>query len=297
MLVVTFLLVLAVQGPWWAIDLTSVSDNSNTLVQAVTVTYYAGGAVSCSVFNKLYTANFTPCANVSGHQSGVHEAVYEGLNDAVLGLVGVSALASLFAVLGVFEIKFGRRQLTTEIALLIAVTVAAVVIAAVPVVAGPGGQASGYCSTLSGNTTGCTTFWGSASAAPGVLPGSCLLCINTVSWGAAFGFYDSLVAAAVAGAIAAFLWIGRKKPYTAQEVDAWMVRHRPVPIAPDEEEASAPGSAAASSSAVVWERPPTDATHPGFRIAQHAWTCPRCHAVNSRWALLCRVCRADRPPA
>jgi hypothetical protein len=293
LLAVTVLLFLAIGGPWWQTELTATSPDTSAVVQNVVVVVHLGGGISCSTYQ--WFAN-NPCLNVSSRQNGTLASVYSGMNYALFGLVGASGLAWLLATLGNFGVRFGRRQLTAEIVLVVAVVFAALGLLVTSAVLGPGPQSGAVCWTLSGDVASCPSFWGRSVA--GAIPGGCLTCYNELSWGGALGYYEALAATAVGGLTAVGLWQSRGRPYTAEEVAAWAAKNAPLPLRPQGSGSGTPGSPGDAVSPVArMDRPEPPGGYPGFRVPETDWTCPKCGSHNSRFALQCGVChtvRSDR---
>jgi len=290
---VTLLLLVAVGGPWWQIVLTSAVSPGGGAIQGGTVTFTLRGAVSCSSF-VTFPTNFTPCHFISAQQSFARGAINDMMNYAMIASVGAGALAWALATLGNLGVKFGRLQLTVEIALALFVVLAASGVLVAFTVLGPGAQANATCWNLSGGVTNCPGVWGSATPAP--IAGVCLGCDVDMAWHAGGAYFEALLASGIGGLTVWYLWAGRQGPYTHEEEAAWSVRHRPLNRSLEElARIASAGAAARPPSDVVWTRPPTEATHPGFRIAERAWTCPNCGLENSRWAVVCSACHTDRP--
>jgi len=300
---VTVLLVLAVHGQWWQLQYVSDSPASTAYqIQYAIITFEPGGSVTCTSWSNIQ--NFEPCQNVTAQQTGSREALYVGLQDSLVGAAVLGALASVVAVMGHFGIRLGRLQLTLEIVLALTLVLVTGGFLLATTVAGPGPQAGGYCWYLSGNLTTCPAFWGSSLAFP-TYNGTCLPCDDHLIWGSGYAYYETAFAVVVDAATVWMLLARRSRPFTREEQYAWMANRRqlvPGPSAarPDGPPGSSSGPGATSSvyppPGTTWTRPPVDATHPGFRIAEHAWTCPNCQLVNSRWAVICKACRSDRPP-
>lgn len=281
MAAVTVLLFLAVGGPWWQASLTVSSPLTATQVASVVEDFDLGGAITC-VANEWPPAQ-SPCLNVSDHQEGVRDAVSVGINAALVVLGVASALACVLATLGAFGVRLRRLQLTVEIALVFLVVLATFGLLAGTAAIGPGPQASGYCWTLSGNVSSCPLFWGATPG--GVVSGGCDTCYYELSWGGGIAYDETLLAAGLATITGAVLWLGRKRPYTLEETAAWAVKNAPISLPPPP---TTPPEA-------FGPRAPISAVVPEFHVAETAWTCPRCHAYNSRFALQCGACNTDRP--
>jgi len=278
LLIVAALLFFAVGGSWWQAELVGANPSTDAQVQNVVITYRLGGFVDCSTWK--WESAITPCANVSSSQGGVEGGFAMVANGALVGLLAATVFAWSLATLGNVGIRFGRRQLHAEIAIVLVVALVAGGLLIGGLAAGPGPQASGYCWILSGNVTGCSFFWGGTPA--GQITGSCENCTSQLSWGAGLSYYETLGAFAVATGTGAALWLGRKRPYTHEEVEVWAQRFGPVAFLP---RTDGPGGETA--------RP--GSSGPGYRVAETPWTCPNCHAANSQYALLCRECRTERP--
>lgn len=307
--IVTVVLLLAVHGQWWEVQYVSNSSAAflganQEQYQYVVVTYLAGGTVECSSFS-LTTPDFTPCDNVSGQLNDGQGAWYAGLNDGLIALVGLGALASAFTLLANFGVRFGRVHLMLMIGLAFTLLLVASSLLVVTTFIGHGPLGSAFCSAFSGNLTTCPGFWGSSIAFPTV-NNTCLTCDDHVLWGAGYAYYEALIAVVVDAVTVWLLWTRRKRPFTLEEQRAWFASqraHGSIPTgspAPSDTPAPTTGAAGSPSAypptGVIWTRPPVDATHPGFNIAVSPWTCPNCATANSRWARLCKACRADRPP-
>jgi hypothetical protein len=297
---VTGLLLLAAVGPWWQIYVNAASGVSGVPnpAQQVTVSFLLDGTVTCSSFNHLVT-HFEPCGNLTGQTGGARGVAATALGAVALGGVAAGVLGCALATLGNLGIRYGRRQLDLEIALAAVMFVVAIALVVGFTSLGPGPLATSDCREISGNYTGCPLLWGGSTGVD--LPGICGGCANTMGWATGTAWYGTIVAAAIAGVTARYLWSGRQRPYTHEEEEAWGVRHvvpaaRSTPGASAEPSFSAP-SARPPGPETVWARPPTEATHPGFRIAEAPWTCPACGSDNSRWAVVCSRCHADRPRA
>jgi hypothetical protein len=292
----TALFVVSLLAPWWQVTLdseTGVSDVHNP-AQTVVIGFDLDGTVSCGSTNWL-TVPYAPCSNLSVSQGQLANLAAGGMS-ALLGLLaGAGAVASVLATAGNLGYRRRRWPLRLEIALTLFCIVGALVLVAGYVAVGVTPAENSACWYLSADATTCGTLFGGTSAV-GFLPGECQGCQNKMGWAPTTGFYVDLLAAGVGTATFALLWARRYGPYTHDEEAAWAVRHKP-----SEFVRSAPASPPPASTLgppapeVTWSRPPIEATHARFRIAEHPWTCPRCHRQNSRYALVCSACLADRP--
>jgi hypothetical protein len=294
LLIATVLLFLSVNGPWWQATYSSSTAGTGGLVQRATVTFHVGGTVTCATYN--WPAS-SPCQNVSSEQVGWRATVSSGFNAVLLGLFFAAAGSWTLATLGNVGIRFARGQLLVEVALVLAVAVAALGLLVGSVALGPGPQAGTYCWYFSGNITTCPFYWGGATA--GAIPGACDLCDDAISWGAGAAYYETLAATALVGGTGVYLWRGRKGPYLPEEVAAWSVRNAPfsIPVESPPPLAAAAAPTPAPVNAFTAVRPPISEDYHGFHIAESPWTCAQCQSVNSRFALQCRTCHAERPRA
>jgi Zn-finger in Ran binding protein and others len=290
LLVMAALLVAGVQGSWWQVGFSAFSPESNQQVQFVTVEFHLGGSATCA--SSPWQANITPpCANVSGRVDGTVGAYDTALDVALPVLAGLSGIAWGLATLANVGVRGSRRQLDLEIALALAVTFAIAATLIGSIALGPGPQAAGYCSALSGQSTSCPSFFGGTTA--GVFPGACDTCDNSLGWGAGLSFYEALGALALGAITGGWLLAGRKGPYTAEEVAVWAERFRDIPRAP-EPVVAAPASLGAPWASAL-RRPPASAIDLRFKVAESDWDCPSCGNHNSRWAVQCSRCHGDRP--
>jgi hypothetical protein len=293
----TALFIVSLVVPWWQLTLdsaTGVSDVHDP-AQIVIIGFALDGAVSCASTNWL-SVPYAPCSNLSVTQSELANLTVRGMGGALGLLVGAGALASVLATAGSLGYRRRRWPLRLEIALTAFCVFGALVLAASYVAVGVTPAENSACWYLSADATTCGTLFGGTTSV-GFLPGECEGCQNRMGWAPTTGFFVDLIAAGVGAATLSLLWVRRHGPYTIEEEAVWSVRHkpadfvRPAPAAPPP--ASVLGPPAPS---VIWSRPPIEATHSRFRIAEAPWTCPRCQRENSRYALVCSDCLTDRPP-
>ncbi len=288
-------------GQWWTTQYVSDSPASTQYqIQYVVIVFTLTGSIQCTSASNLQ--NFTPCDHVASRQSGPRGALYGAMGDA---LVALAVLGGLGVVLGLVRL-YGPRRLdriaeTTGLAIAVAITLGAGGVLGASTALGPGPQAGVYCSTLSGNLTDCPYFWGSSVALP-TLPNTCLPCDDHLIWGAGYAYYAALAALALGGVTSYLLWTDRRPSALA--------RFRDAPPAPAGPAPPAPGGPSSYSVAVApspgRSAPPAPPPQPTggagngptpsrFRVAEQPWTCPSCGTVNSRFAMICLSCNADRP--
>lgn len=233
LLLVSVLLLIAVDGPWWQTEVSSLPSGSDTPNGYVELSFDLGGAISCTSYNEStpgISTTFSPCQNFSTHQYGGSGALYSGMNDGLIGLLGASAVSWLLATLGNLGVRFGRLQLTIEIGLVLAVTLIALGFVVGAAVLSPEPQASTYCWALSGNTTTCPFFWGSSNAAAN--PVGCISCGTTFEWGGGSSFYETLLVVPFGAVTSWSLWRGRRGPYTREENVTWAASNTPYSLRP-----------------------------------------------------------------
>lgn len=297
----TFLLAASLQGGiWWQTGVYARSPVSGADHQDVIVIYHVGGDLSCSELNWTYPP--TPCTNISERAvTGARGVLYTSLEYVLAALVAVGLVAIALIGLANFGVRRHRIQLTIEIVLALVLTAAAFGYPTVSAAAGPGPQGDTICWYLSGNNSTCPVFWGSASVT--YLPGLCGVCLQSVSWGAGDAFYQCLVSGAFFAAAAAVLWLGRNRPFTAEEEAAWAERFRDLTIVPPRSTfVQAPAGPAVPPAGPPAVAPgqlsvPTGSHWVAGRYVtpKEPWVCLQCGTQNLQWANLCRNCGADRP--
>jgi len=258
----------------------------------VTVGFSIDGGMRCSSYNSLKT-NYTPCDNLSDARSGLAGGLFTGLSAVLWTGVGALATASVLATAGTFGFRRHRRQLNGEILL----TILAVVCLAGAIVGysalTPTSTESADCYFLTGEVSHCTTLWGGSFGY--AVSGGCLGWKTNIGWAASSAWFEGLIAVFVTAGTAFLLWTSRSGPYTEEEEAVWRVRHRPSQQAPVSRYAPAADPASVLPPQTTWARPPTEATLQRFRISETDWICPSCLRENSRFALVCSNCHADRP--
>jgi hypothetical protein len=233
---VTVLLGFSYGSPWWQTTLYLVYAPYHVgAPPQVVVNFGLGGAVSCSASRWSYTqqtanGSFSsddgnPCTNVSPRMSGPQAVVYRGVGIGIVGLVGMSVVASALALLGLVGFRVSRQQLRLLSALVLAASVVGSGIVVGTTLTGPGPAARVVCQGLSLNSTGCPGFGGSVLEINGTV--NCSQCLGDVYWGAGPAFFETTTAC-VLGWLAWFLlWSRRNDPYTREEEEQWARANEP----------------------------------------------------------------------
>jgi hypothetical protein len=258
-LVGTILLLVALVIPWWFASFTEGQDNG--MIQFLPGSQYSGSGVindeSFSGSQQYSAANLTNVGNLYG-------AVLDGgLLAGVLGFVAI--------FLGFFGARGSFQTRTPLYLILVALGLTALIVTVMPLwVASAQPGAFAQDGTFAGSGGGCpltsspcNTFWGSASV------GS-----DSVSWGAGFGWYLTIVAAIFLWGSFAFYVSTRKEEFTHQET--WSLPPAPPsPLTP----LGVPGPGSPSVPSTAWSppspppvtAPPPAAPRPAFSVP-----CPRC---------------------
>jgi len=289
-LIAAGLLAGAVNGTWWEASLISTSPGGPQ-VQSVTVSYQLTGAIDCAMVGWHPP---TPCNNVTSSSSGGVRVLEAVIDPALEILAGAAVVAAVFSGLGAYLVTFGRLQLTLTFVLVLAIVAASLALALASIGVFPGPQAAVFCEPLSGNQTSCGSFWGSVT--PGLIAQECTRCFLTMQWGPSLPWYATVLAVGPLLGGWYLLWIGRKGPFTRDELVAWSRENRPVSLAAPTPVYSYPTGRPSGPVPEKTDRPAAGLDIGPSRLpGGGAWKCPSCRTVNSPWAQRCALCGTPPP--
>lgn len=199
------LVVAAVVTPWWGISGAVPSGDA-----ALEFEFLPGDHLTSTCTG---SCNGIPAGDPTYEQrnlSGVG-AVYEVTVAILVTSLALGVSAAALGWLGAYGVNFGRRQLRAAVGCAIAATVAAAFAVVTVAVAQPLAMSAGLPEYGEGVGAG-ATFWGMTGTG--------------VSWGASFGWYAAIVAAACLALGTIVLLRDASDPFTLAEIEADRGSHR-----------------------------------------------------------------------